>query len=552
MWALDLGTTNTLLARWDRSADRPSLIELPEICRRPGQAEPLEAPRAVPTAVHVLDHPSWWARHFSLGRLALVGRPALELNAVRPRPNFVPSFKRALGLSPLMPVARTAEGSFSAREVARLFLRELFAHARAATGERIRDLVITTPVEAFESYRAELAAICKSLGIRRVAFLDEPVAAAIGYGLGLSRARRVLVVDFGGGTLHLALVRIDFGDVRAGKTEVLAKSGRDIGGDLVDRWLLEDLCQRLDYQLDESADPDAPLWRRLALAEACRAKEALYFQEQVTSELTAPREFRRLEASATGKPSSVELGREDLVRLLDARGLYRTIDGCLDEALAQAGKSGVGEAEIDDVLMVGGSTLLPNVYPLFEERFGRARVRAWQPFEAVAYGGCVFAAGRVEPADFIVHHYALLTYDLRTKQPEHTVIVPQGTRFPSKPDLWKRQLVPTCSLGEPEKVFKLVICEISEGGAGRNFAWDADGQVHRLGSADDKGASLVVKLNEANPALGHLDPPYSPRDTSPRLEVSFGINAERWLCATVLDLKTKKHLMRDEPVVRLL
>jgi hypothetical protein len=203
--------------------------------------------------------------------------------------------------------------------------------------------------------------------------------------------------------------------------------------------------------------------------------------------------------------------------------------------------------------MVGGSTLLPNVYPLFETRFGRARVRAWQPFEAVAYGGCVFAAGRVEPADFIVHDYALLTHDLRSKKPEHTVIVPRGTHFPSKADLWKRQLVPTCSLGEPERVFKLVICEIAEAGASRRFAWDEAGQVHQIGGEEGKGAEpLVVKLNEANPALGRLDPPHPPHDTHPRLEVAFGVNSDRWLCATVLDLQTKRHLMREEPVVRLL
>jgi hypothetical protein len=62
---------------------------------------------------------------------------------------------------------------------------------------------------------------------------------------------------------------------------------------------------------------------------------------------------------------------------------------------------------------------------------------------------------------------------------------------------------------------------------------------------------MVVKLNEANPALGHLDPPHPPSDHRPRLEVRLGINAERWLCATVLDLRTRKTLMRDEAVVRL-
>jgi len=61
-----------------------------------------------------------------------------------------------------------------------------------------------------------------------------------------------------------------------------------------------------------------------------------------------------------------------------------------------------------------------------------------------------------------------------------------------------------------------------------------------------------VKLNEGNPALGRLDPPHAPSDKRPRLEIGFGVNAERWLCATVRDLRTGKALMVDEPVVRLL
>ena len=63
---------------------------------------------------------------------------------------------------------------------------------------------------------------------------------------------------------------------------------------------------------------------------------------------------------------------------------------------------------------------------------------------------------------------------------------------------------------------------------------------------------IIVKLNESNPALGRLDPPHSPSDKRPRLEIGFGVNAERWLCATVHDLRTGKSLMTGEPVVRLL
>ena len=112
--------------------------------------------------------------------------------------------------------------------------------------------------------------------------------------------------------------------------------------------------------------------------------------------------------------------------------------------------------------------------------------------------------------------------------------------------------MPTCSLGEPETIFKLVLCEVSraDGGA-RAFVWDAAGDLHKVGGAAGE-AEVVVPLNAAAPTLGYLDPPHSPRDRRPRLDIAFGVNSARWLIATVRDLLTHKELMREEPVVRLL
>ena len=535
MWALDLGTTNSLLARWDEAADKPALLEMPEISRRCAKTEAGDASRAVPSALHVLDRPTFWARlgpfsrELLIGKTALIGREALDVNLLTHRPSFVPTFKRQLGQSPLATVARAGGRAVTAREAVYLYLRELLTHAKRASGERIRELTVTSPVDAFETYRAEVAAICRRLGIRKTQFLDEPVAAALGYGIGLAKERRALIVDFGAGTLHMALLK-----VQAGSGEVLAKASQDLGGNLVDRWLFEEFCRRLDYDPGAQAPDEARLWESLMLAEACRVKEAVYFEEKAAFECTPPHR----------EAVSLDLDRATLVRILDERGLYKALERCLADVLAQAGPKGVTEGEIDDVMMVGGSTLLPEVYSLFERRFGRGRVRAWQPFEAVAYGAAVFAAGRAVPSDFIVHDYALLTFGLSSKEPEHTVVIPRGTPFPTPPQFWRRQFVPTCALGEPESIFKLVICEV---GASRNgFVWDSEGRVHRDGS------SIVVKLNEANPALGRLDPPHSPSDKRPRLEIGFGVNSDRWLCATVRDLRTGKSLMSAEPVVRLL
>jgi molecular chaperone DnaK (HSP70) len=556
-WALDLGTTNSGIALWDDATDQPRLVELRDVCRKLEARDPLEAPRLVPSAVHLLDNPGWldrigsWpplARRVFLGRRALIGRPALEKNNGVVHPSFVPAFKPGLSEEALRPLARVGRHSLNAREAAHAFLRELLVAVKQATGHRIRDLVVTSPVTAFETYRAEVQQILKRLGVRRVRFVDEPVAAALGYGLSLTRDRTLLVADVGGGTMHVVLARLSARGASGGQAEVLAKRGRRIGGNAVDGWVLQDVCRQMGYDAGRDDDDEVTrLWRRLMLAEACRVKEAVFFEEKAAFLMSPP---GRLSLHAHRRPGSgaVALTRARLREILDENGFYRSLDASVQEVLEQARLTA---KDVDDVLLVGGSTLLPGFYPFFEERFERQRVRAWQPFEAVAYGAACFAADRMAAHDFIVHDYALVTHDPKTGEPQQTVIVPKGTRFPTAADLWKRQVVPTCALGEPESIFKLLICEISRADDGeRRFVWDAAGDMHKLGG--EAGESrLVVPLNSASPTLGYLDPPHSPRDRRPRLEIAFGVNSERWLVATVRDLLAQRELMREEPVVRL-
>lgn len=543
-WALDLGTTNTALARWDVTAERPVLVRMPRIAREPADHDPLASARVVPTATEVAPGDDLWSvlgrlppfrGALTWGRHGYIGRQAVERNVTTERASYVPSIKPWLQQAALEPVASHGGRRYTAREVARIFLRELLAEAARVSGERIRSLTVTAPVDAYESYRAELRGLLSGLGVHDLHFVDEPVAAAVGYGVSVREARRVLVVDFGGGTLDMALLAIDARGVEEGSATVLSKAGRPIGGDLVDRWLLEWFLDQVDARLPVAEDR---FWGRLLLREARWVKEALHFREQEPFHLEPPEHLR---TAARQAHDMVEVSRDDLVGVLQERGLYRELAACADEVLADHRRP-------DDVLMIGGSNLLPGVFPLFEERFGRDRVRAWHPFEAVVYGACSLAASDFAPADFIVHDYAFVVHDPKTGEPGHTTVVPAGTRFPTRPDLWKRQVVPTCALGVPERIFKLVICEIGRNHPGeRSFGWDAAGQLHKL-----DGERLVVPLNEANPALGILDPPHQPSDRTPRLELAFGVDAERWLIATVTDLKTGRQLMDREPVVRLL
>jgi molecular chaperone DnaK (HSP70) len=557
-WALDLGTTNCGVALWDEALGRPRLVELPGVCRKLEAQDPLEAPRLVPSAVHFLDKlgaldrlGSWppLERRLFLGRRALIGRAALERNEGTVHPSFVPTFKPGLSEEALRPLARLGRESLTARDAAHAFLRELLREIKRTTGQRVRDLVVTSPVSAFETYRAEVQQILGHLGVRRVRFIDEPVAAALGYGISLSQERTVLVVDVGGGTMHAVLVRLAPQKAVSGQATVLAKRGRPVGGNAVDGWVLADLCRTMGCDLASGDDELAVLWRRLMLAEACRVKEAVFFETEVAFLMTPGQTFRAAPRPANGNGHDyTALTRDRLLEILTEQGFYRSLAASVEEVLEEGG---ITAGDVEDVLLVGGSTLLPGFFTWFEERFERRRVRAWQPFEAVAYGAACFAGDRMDTLDFIVHDYAFVTHDPKSGEAQHTVIVPRGTRFPTSPELWKRQLVPTCALGEPESLFKLLICEVSKGdGDERRFVWDAAGEAHKVGGPTGE-AQLVVPLNEASPTLGYLDPPHSPRDRRPRLEIAFGVNAERWLIATVRDLLTQRELMREEPVVRL-
>ncbi len=569
-WGIDLGTTNTGVAGWDEDRGEPQLVELPAVCRSPGGDDPLEAPRLVPSAVYMLgaerllDRIGAWppiARHLFLGRQAEIGRPALERNQGIAHAGYVPGFKPALMSEPVRPLARCGRRAVTARDAAFAYLRELLAEVQRATRRRPRELAVTAPVMAFETYRAEVQAILRGLGVRRVRFIDEPVAAALGYGLSMSRERTLLVVDIGGGTMHVVLVRLTPRATAGGQAEVLAKQGSQLGGNAVDGWVLSELCRDLGEPFEDDEDERAQLWRRLMLAEACRVKEAVFFRPSAEFLVVppaaliaggglggAPRNGSRLSPG-----ESVVLTRDRLREVLTGNGFFKVLDQCIAMVLDAAK---LGNDAVEEVLLVGGSTLLPGVFAMLEGRFGRSRLRAWQPFEAVALGAACFAADRVSTLDFIVNDYALVTHDARTGEEQHTVIVPRGTRFPTPPDFWRRQVVPTCALGEPESLFKLLVCEIGRADRGdRRLVWDAAGDLHQVGG-DGAGPGVspevVVPLNGASPTLGTLDPPHSPRDRRPRLDIAFGVNADRWLVATVHDLLAHKELMREEPVVRLI
>lgn len=513
--ALDFGTTNSVVAIAEKGSVR--VLHLPGLARE----QPVDQSPLVPSAVHVSETARrrlvfWRTRRVCVGQQALnqdYGGYAAQSHA------FAQGFKPLVAAQPHRPLIHGAASDFTARDVAFLFIQGVLAAVRTQHRLRTSDLTIPVPVGSYETYRAELRQVARRLGVRRFRMVDEPVAAAIGYGVSVSREETLLVVDFGGGTLDLAAVRLGPGVADGSGAPVLAKHMVALGGDDVDGWLLAHLL---------GGPPDVPEWRYDAKWEVMRAKE------EVSREGRTEFRWRGVRRS---------LALEEFTDLLTRRGLYDQLEMALAEVRRQFADG--GHALPEEVLLVGGSTLLPGVAAAVDKAFPEAVVRhdPETVFTAVAVGAAHFAAG-IPVDDFTYHDYGLAVQNERTHTVEYELLVPRRTRYPTVPDLAVRYYADypgMVSIG-------FHVSEVGRLGQSP-VPWQArpNGARYWQPRGDAERACLMA----LNPADAPLPLRPAGTGTSPRLRVTYGVNADRWLCVTVEDLVRRETLRRAEPVVRL-
>jgi Fe-S protein assembly chaperone HscA len=360
---IDLGTTNSLVAYVDEATGLPRVI-------------PDEEGR--PLLPSVVSFTSGGALVGHAARRALVRRPESTIYSV----------KRFMGRSfedvrdelryfpfavvPGDGIVRLVAGGrqVTPPEVSAVVLKALRDRAEVHFGEPVDKAVVTVPAYFNDSQRQATRDAGRIAGLDVVRIVNEPTAAALAYGLQRRRDGLVAVYDLGGGTFDVSILR-----VKDGVFEVLATNGdTHLGGDDVDRALqiafLDDL--RVRHGVDLAGDPEAMQELRLA-AEA--AKIRLSTEERTV--VTLPLE---------GFIYSRALARSELEGLLEPL-VARTLHSCR-AALADAGLTA---ADIDEVVLVGGTTRVPLVRARVEALFGRIPHSQINPDEVVALGAAVQA-----------------------------------------------------------------------------------------------------------------------------------------------------------------
>ncbi len=523
--AIDFGTSNTRAAVWDDAMERPRPLIVPDVSLRTRydgpEGETVEVPY-VPSLINYSGKQTW------------VGKQVVD-RGLRESQSTFRWMKRYI--SNRLEIPRRIEGrSVRFSEAGSDFLVRVIVYAAEAIDLGDEEVAFTVPVEAFEHYQDWLTRVCETAGISRYRLLDEASAAALGYGTQLQAGSVYMVFDFGGGTLDVSVVRMERNATGGKRCSVLGKGGAEVGGISIDNWLYRDLLARNDKQPEDVRHISG-----LLLMEVERAKESLTNAESASITVVNPE---------TGEVINARYSRSAFEDLLEANGLFETIQCTVNRALADANEKGYSSEHIEAVILVGGSSLIPSVRRAVRQMFGN-RVRAHRPLDAVALGGAAFVHG-VDFYDHIQHDYTLRYYNRERGDHDYVLIVPSGTPYPTDGPI---RTVNVSASYDDQEFLGLDIYEV-----GRRECFTG-GDTPQLDLVfDPSGAARFQErqeldivgrfwVNEKCPTFIQALPRAKRGDK--RFPVQFSIDGNKRLCVTVRDLRAGKIMLKDHPLVKL-
>ncbi|HRR25452.1 MAG TPA: molecular chaperone DnaK [Acidobacteriota bacterium] len=408
---IDLGTTNSVVAVME--GGKPTVI--------PNQ----EGSRTTPSVVA-----------FTKSGELLVGQVAKRQAVTNPE-NTVFSIKRFMGRkfsevteeAKMVPykvvAAKNGDAGvevmgkvYSPPEISARILMKLKEAAEAYLGEKVTQAVITVPAYFNDSQRQATKDAGKIAGLEVQRLVNEPTAAALAYGLDRKKDETIAVFDFGGGTFDISIL-----EVGEGVVEVKATNGdTHLGGDNLDQRLMEWIIAefRKDQGIDLSQD-------RMALQRLREAAEKAKMELSSMQETEINLPFITADASGP-KHLTMRLTRARFEGLVEDI-LERTLEPCR-MALKDAG---LKPEDIDEVVLVGGSTRIPRVQQMVTDFFGKEPHKGVNPDEVVAIGAAVQAGvlgGEVK--DVLLLDVTPLSLGIETLGGVATVLIPRNTTIPTR------------------------------------------------------------------------------------------------------------------------